>query len=97
MASYVAHHTKKLEMLEQKELKLKRLLKRGTSEEKLLEAALLVRDARVRVFKAKLATIPPKDDPQTARQLSSLRDKISRSSAISPDAVLAEFRRESGP
>jgi len=60
--NYVAHYTKKKQVLERKELALKRLIDCRATPDKLMAAAADVRDSRARVLRARRATIVPKDD-----------------------------------
>jgi hypothetical protein len=48
----ITNHRKKKERLAKKERELQRLIERGASREKLLQAALEVRDGRIRVLRA---------------------------------------------
>jgi hypothetical protein len=60
MTSYIAHHTKKKQILARKEAALQRLVDTAASAVKLVAAAQDVRDARIRVLRAQRAIIVPK-------------------------------------
>jgi hypothetical protein len=93
MASSTGSHEKKKAKLKRKEASLRRLIASGATREKLLDAALAVRDARVRAQSANQyqqgrvnfedRTLRLKFD----RQLTALQ-------SITPEAVLAEFLTE---
>jgi hypothetical protein len=91
MANYVAHYTKKIEGLERRAQKLRRMLGSGASEEKLLRAAEEVLAARVRVVRAKQALIRQTGDHEA--EFARMRSAILALSAVTPEAVLAEFRK----
>ena len=66
MTNYIPHYTKKKQILARKEEDLRRLISSHADDEKLLGAAEIVRDARIRVLRAQRATIVPKDNAQEA-------------------------------
>ena len=62
MTSYIAHHTKKKQILARKEAALQRLVDSNAPSAKLVAAADEVRDARIRVLRVQRSIIVPKDD-----------------------------------
>lgn len=95
MASYVPNYKKKQEALRHKEAALLRLIEQGAALEKLLLSAASIREARIRVLKAKQATIPCIGGPEEA-EISRLEEKIKAIRGLSLDNILAEhgFRGE---
>jgi hypothetical protein len=89
MANYVAHYTKKKQILGRKELALRRLIDCGAAADKLMNAAAEVRDARVRVLRARRATIVPKDDAHV--QYAKIDAQIEAVLDTSLPSILAEF------
>ena len=92
MASYVAHYTKKQQILGRKELALRRLIDRGAAPEKLMSAAADVRDARIRALRARRATIVPKNDAYV--QYAKIDDKIQALLNTPLLSILADFGLE---
>ena len=62
MANYIAHHTKKKRILARKEADLLRLINSHRPADKLIAAAEVVRDARIRVLKVRRSIIVPGGD-----------------------------------
>ena len=90
MASFVANHRKKRELLLKKEQELHRLIERGAEHEKLLVAALEVRDARIRVLRAKQNQNPESNAEERAIFLKdgeAIKDLLT----LTPEAVLADY------
>ncbi len=87
MASFVPYHRKKLEHLEEHEDILKRLVESGASTEQLLIAAVAVRDARIRVLRAKQNELNPIEEAAFQR----LKAKINALLATPAEEILAEF------
>jgi hypothetical protein len=86
MSNYIPHYSKKLRIRRKREVKLRKLIELGKEESKLLEAAELVRDARVRAQIAQLVEAGNVTlKAATATKLRSLR-------AATPESVLNEFR-----
>lgn len=59
MSNYIPHHTKKKQRMKKLEAKLRRLIKKGDTEEKILKSATQIRDARVLALEAKKDKLPP--------------------------------------
>jgi hypothetical protein len=93
MASFIPNHRKKLDRLKRVESNLRRLLVRGASEEKLLEAATEVRDCRIRVLRAKQNKNPERTPEERAAFLK-IEDKIAALKTLTPETVLAGFIRK---
>ncbi len=89
MSNYVPHYTKKKQILARKEAALRRLIVRGATEEKLLFAALDIREARIRVLRARRAMIPPKGDATV--KFRQIDQQIREVVAIPLPQLLAEF------
>lgn len=74
---------------------LSTLLSRAANEYQLNKAAERVRDARIRVLRAKIGEVPPVT--LTAQQkllIAELSDKIESLQATTPMEILSEFRRK---
>ena len=95
MTSYLAHHTKKRQILARREAALQRLVASAASIEKLVAAAEAVRDARVRVLQVQRSLIVPKGDH--AELYSRIDGEIERVSNTSATSILAEFGRNLTP
>jgi hypothetical protein len=93
MASFIPNHRKKLDRLKRLEADLRRLIARGVPEEKLLELAAEIRDCRIRVLRAKQNKNPERT-PQERAAFVRIGDQIAAMRELSPEAVLAEYRRE---
>ena len=89
MTNYVPHYSKKKQILARKEEALRRLISTCATSEKLLRAAEMVRDARVRVLLAQRATIRPIDDAQ--KLYDQIDDRILIIEATSLDSILSDF------
>ncbi len=95
MPCYVAYHQKKLLGCQRKEARLARLIAGGKPPlEKLVEAALEVRDARVRVLRVRRSLIAPAGDALDAYRV--IDSKIHAIEATSADEILNEFGLEVG-
>ena len=91
MASFVPYHRKKKEHLAKKEQELRRLIERSASREKLLIAALEVRDGRIRVLRALQNQNPERNARERALFLKH-GDQIKALLALTPEIVLAEYQ-----
>ena len=87
MASFVPNHRKKIEHLAKKEMELRRLIDRGASQDKLLQAALEVREGRIRVLRAK----QNKTHPEEVATFQKDESAIQALKALTAEAVLAEY------
>jgi len=90
MASFVPNHRKKKERLDRQEENLRRLIDRGASRERLLKAALEVRDGRVRVVRAKQNQNPERNAAERAVFLKD-EDEIKVLRALIAEEVLSEY------
>jgi hypothetical protein len=90
MAGYIVNHTKKKRQLEKKVAQLRRLMARGADPEKLLEAALEVRDARVSALRARHNEHSRTSDVNRDVRLRMDR-RLNELRSITAEAVLAEF------
>jgi hypothetical protein len=90
MANYIPTYTKKLEMLKKQEERLRRLVCHGAERKNLLNAAEDVRLARIRMLKARKATIPPDYGPQDSR-IATIDDNVLELQNTSAETILAEF------
>jgi hypothetical protein len=89
VSNYLPHYTKKRQSLQRKELALRRLIDRGADSIKLAFSALEVREARVQVLRARLATVPPRCD-EYGELIAQLQAKIG-AERVDPGDVLREF------
>ena len=89
MTNYIPHHTKKIQILKRRELKLCRLIQRGKEEKIIIAAAEEVRKARIRVLRAQRAEIPPMYDPE-AEHFSIIDDKISALLVTPIEEIIAD-------
>lgn len=92
MTSYVANFQKKSRIRGEKEENLRRFIVQGKDETKLLKAADMVRDARLRELQAKKAQISPEDTPERLVRIAKIDSQIEATRATTSDSVLAEFR-----
>lgn len=92
MANYIVHYTKKFEIRNHKEQKLRRYLASGASEEKLLRMAADVLAARISALRMIRAKIVPTGGLEVKDQYDEIDKQISFLQASSPVAILAEFR-----
>jgi hypothetical protein len=97
MTSYVANHQKKIRICQEREDNLRRLIANGRDEAKLLKAAEIVRDARIRVLQAKKAQISPEDTPERAVRIARIDKELETARATTPNSILAEFRSTQPP
>jgi hypothetical protein len=95
MASFVPYHGKKRDRLNRLEERLRRLIARGASAEKLLAASLAIRDCRIAVLRARQNQNPESNAEMRAEFLM-LQDKIDGLRALSAEAVLAEYMKNKG-
>ena len=89
MTGYIAHHTRKKQVLARKEAALRRLIEASAPETKLLAAAGEVLDARIRVLQAKRSRIVPCGEAlahyeRIDRRIETIKNML-------PESVLAEF------
>ncbi len=89
MSNYIPHYTKKLKAKSKCELALTRGIQGGVPLGKLIVAAQLVLEARVRVLKARRALIPPTSKYQDA--FSAIDESIEETLRTGPEALLREF------
>ena len=89
MTSYIAHHTKKKQILARKEAALQRLVDSAAPAAKLIAAADDVRDARIRVLRVQRSIIVPKDDAHVL--YARIDRKIETISETPASTILAEF------
>jgi len=90
MASFVPRHSKKKDGLRRDEQALRRLIERGASRRKLLNAALRVRDDRIRVLRAKQNQNLERNATERADFLRD-EEKIKALKLVTPEMILAEF------
>jgi hypothetical protein len=85
--------------LEKRMATLRALLARGANEYRLLKAAAKVRDARIRVLRAKAGTVPSvlRTADQNQRAAARLDAAIEVLRATPPAAILAEFQAVDRP
>ncbi len=89
MTSYIAHHTKKKQILGRREAELQRLIAASAHASKLIVAAEQIRDARIRVLRVQRSLVVPKDD---ADVLYAGIDRMIAEIANTPaQIILAEF------
>lgn len=89
MTSYIAHHTKKKQILGRKEAALRRIINSAAPADQLIAAAEEVRDARIRVLRVQRSIIVPKGDADT--EYAMIDAKIERIANTLATAVLYEF------
>jgi hypothetical protein len=89
MTSYIAHHTKKKKRLARREAELRRLVDTAAPSLKLFGAANAVREARIRVWRAKRSAIIPKDD--ACDRYATIDRKIQSLVDTPISTILAEF------
>ena len=89
MTSYIAHHTKKKQILGRKEAALRRLVDSAAPAHKLIAAGQDIRDARIRVLRVQRSFIVPKDDANVL--YAKIDSKIQAISETSVASILAEF------
>lgn len=90
MTNYIPHYTKKKTALERNEAKLRRLVARAAPASKVIAMAETVRESRIRVLRARRATFPPTDGPQTLR-IEKINLQIQTLEETSAQQILAEF------
>jgi hypothetical protein len=86
MSNYIPHHRKKLAIRKKREEKLRRLISQNAEESKLIKAAEMVRDARVRAEQSRLREASDAESEAIEAQIEALR-------ATTPESILQEFRR----
>lgn len=89
MSNYLPHDTKKREVLKREEATLRRLIDSGAKADRLIAQATVVRDARVRVLRAKRATVVPRE--QYRNHYDRLSQEIEEQRSVMPESILAEF------
>ena len=89
MTSYIAHHTKKKQILHRKEAALLRLVHSNAPMDRLVVAADEVRDARIRVLRVQRASIVPMGDAEA--QFARIDAKIARTVCTATATILSEF------
>jgi hypothetical protein len=92
MANYIVNYQKKIRIRQEKEDKLCRLIARDADEAKLLLAAAIVRDSRIRELRAKRSQISPADTDKRDEQLAKIDARIQKTQSTMPEAILLEFR-----
>jgi hypothetical protein len=90
MSNYIPTYVKKRLRLDRLEKDLRRLIERRASEDDLLKAALAIRDARIRVIRAKQASNPEKTPEERAIFLED-RERIKQIEKVTPEAILLEY------
>lgn len=90
MTSYIAHHTKKKQILARKEAALRRLIAANAPAPKLDAAARLVRDARIRVLHVRRSLIVP--DGDVVDLYARIDSEIAKASSLA--TILAEFETQ---
>ena len=89
MTSYIAHHTKKKQILARKEAALRRLIAANAPATKLVAAAERVREARIRVLNVQRSLIVP--DGDVVDLYAKIDSEIAKVSSISLTTILAEY------
>lgn len=89
MTSYIAHHTKKKQILARKEAALRRLIAANAPAAKLVAAAESVREARVRVLNVHRSLIVP--DGDVVDLYTKIDSEIAKVSSTSLTTILAEY------
>ena len=89
MTSYIAHHTKKKQILARKEATLDRLVQASAADEELTAAAEQVRDARIRVLRVQRSLIVPSGNADA--KYTKIDAKIEQVREASLTAILSEF------
>ncbi|MGC3970248.1 MAG: hypothetical protein QM775_23835 [Pirellulales bacterium] len=87
--NYVPYYRKKIDLCREKEEALRRLIARDAAHDKLLRQAAEVRDARVRVLRARRATLVPWEKCQG--EYDKLSAQMAEARQVTPESVLAEF------
>jgi len=87
MSNYLPNHQKKQRICDKREAALRRLIVRGAERTKLINAALAVRDARIRAIRASFAWQPPFGAEENQR----IASLIQSAEEVPLDAILAEF------
>jgi hypothetical protein len=88
MGSYGGKKEKKLT---RKESKLQRLIQNGASVERLIEAAIEVRESRIRVLRSKQSNNPSSYEQREV--VLGLEDAVNALQNTPVEVVIAEFRR----
>ncbi len=91
MASFVPNFQKKIRIRKEKEDKLRRLIVSGVNEAKLLLAAAVVKDARLREMRAKRSQIHPADTNDRDEKIAKIDARIQNIQATTIESILAEF------
>jgi hypothetical protein len=97
MVSYLPNFQKKIRIRGEKEATLRRFIAQGKAEAKLLKAAEVVRDARLRELQAKKAQISPEDTSIRLVRIAQIDNQIEATRPTTPESILAEFRSAQPP
>ncbi len=89
MTSYVAHHTKKKQILARKEAALQCLIAATAHASKLIVAAEQIRDARIRMLRVQRSLVVPKDDADVL--YAGIDRNIAAIASTPAQIILAEF------
>ena len=85
MTNYLPHSTKKLAILQRRELALFKLIDENAPHKKIVDAAERVRDARIRAIEASIASDGPRAGPNVHdRHIALVRD-------LPTETILAYF------
>ena len=87
MAGYIPHYTKKRDRLRRLENDFRRLIELGASREQLLVAATEIREAQVRVLRARQNKIPERNLGEREHFLK-VGQQIKAVESLSPDETL---------
>ncbi len=90
VSNYIPHYTKKIHALQRKEDALRRLIERHADVVLLISQALEVRDARVRVLRARFATLSQGGDPDS-KPYRVMVERIAAAEQVDPRIILQEF------
>lgn len=89
MANYIAHHTKKKQILARNEANLRRLVNASAPATKLITAAVDVRNSRIRVLRVTRSLIAPKGNMNANYE--KIDRRIEQVDSTSVVEILAEF------
>lgn len=88
MTNYIPHYTKKIRILSRRREALRRLIRADASSQKLVRCAEQVREAQIRVIRARRAMIAPKDDAK--EYFNKMDDMIRQIQQTPTNAILKE-------
>ena len=94
MANYLAHHTKKKEILEKREFQLMKAIEKGFPNEKIQKLASEVRDAQSRVINAKESQMVPSDSDRDLVLIQRIEKDRKYWKTISIDEIIEIYRRK---